>query len=640
MPASQENQIDAFLAAIQLDHYVGASFAYVAWRRDTLLRNLACRIVLRPHPPALDWAFRDDVDDLVIRRGWMPAEAIQAALGSLHVNQIVLGDHTLTTTRDQGNDYMWTHLLPGSKDRTAIGWRAHSLFGLGENQTLLLTSNFVTRLDAKLRGARHPFDGWSNLAAFLGEGAAPVDLVDRANTHLECIAPIYARIRPESSLRSNGSLTVWVHCPSNFPGASLRLMQWSGGAARPQALDLSRRQQSDTWQSVTALHPSTREVKLTLMLGDELADEVTLKGKPNAATPVLDTTGKALQTFGHIRRWWKGFATVAGVVAVLIGFQANLLKLRTFLLSFIPPQVELAWLDGLQPRIGEPITLDPRNVEPETRRVRFPLLIAIRNNEPFALKLSTLELSVGDTILLRSVARAKLQQGQFVREHDGMTLQPSRSFMPLSQTDTLVLPIEIGTMGWLALTDKKLPVIFPWIIASRQRRLLDTATVVVNASLFFEDRPQFKEQIHFTVAPLIDPQWPNGRGLVNPSALDRNRFTALAREAGQDAARWTEVYPPTGDTVAYRRSWFREGGYQAFAVNRVLRYVAADTNRDGRLDFELLDMDGDGSVDKRALTRGVFRRVILWGPEIVRVNQRANANALLYMAQRISRLEH
>lgn len=254
------------------------------------------------------------------------------------------------------------------------------------------------------------------------------------------------------------------------------------------------------------------------------------------------------------------------------------------------------------------------------------------------MRLSSIEVSVGDTIQLRSPSLVRLEPGRIVREHAGAILQPSSSFLPLSHPDTLILPIKTATMGWLLLSNTKMPFLLPWVVAARETSLIDTTTIPVDISLFFEGRPKYSEQMRFRVSPLLDPRWPRGRAVVKARPVDRKTFGALAKGAGQDRARWREQYPPTGDTIDYRRTVLGESGYQAFAVNGLLRYVAADTNSDGLLDFELLDVDGDGHPDYRALTRGWTRRVVLWGPEVVRINQRVNQRALLYMAQRLNEM--
>jgi len=257
--------------------------------------------------------------------------------------------------------------------------------------------------------------------------------------------------------------------------------------------------------------------------------------------------------------------------------------------------------------------------------------LALRNKEHRALKLTSLELSVGDTIKIRSAARLRLEAGREVREHQGALLERSSTFLPVALSDTLILPIRIAHMGWLILSEKKMPFLFPWLVAARGSRLIDTTTIPVMVTLHFEDRPNYSEGMAFRVPPFLDPSWPRGRAITQPCVRDKRRFRSLARGDGQDLARWAEVYAPTGDSIFYRRTTVDGEYWQIFSVNRTLRYAVADTNRDGVIDFELLDIDGDGSVDQRALTRGVARSVIRWGPEIVQVNARRNIGALGYM---------
>jgi len=333
---------------------------------------------------------------------------------------------------------------------------------------------------------------------------------------------------------------------------------------------------------------------------------------------------------------------IVAAVATATAFKDNLASWSETYLGFRVPQVEVAWLDATQspPRVDHPLALDPTNIDVETGLLRLPIQLALRNKEHRALKLTSLELSVGDTIKIRSAARLRLEAGREVRQHEGALLERSSTFLPVSLPDTLILPIQIAHMGWLMLSDKKQPVLFPWLVAARGSRLIDTTTIPVLVTLHFENRPSYSEGMAFRVPPFLDPRWPRGRAIIQPSGSDRRRFRSLAKGDGQDLARWEEVYAPTGDSIQYRRTGLGGVSYQVFSVNHTLRYAIADTNRDGIIDFELIDADGDGLADQRALTRGVSRGVIRWGPEVVRINARKNIGALMYMADRINEMVH
>lgn len=333
-----------------------------------------------------------------------------------------------------------------------------------------------------------------------------------------------------------------------------------------------------------------------------------------------------------------GLASIAAFVASVEGFRSNAASLFGSLLSLAKPNIELVWLDGTQhpPRLDQPILLDPANVDADTRRLRVPLQVAIRNKENRPLRVASLEVSVGDSVQLRTATPLRLQPGRVVHEHAGTLLQPSPTYFPLADQDTLILPITTALVGWLGLTEKRMPLLVPWVAALRESSLLDSTTIPVDITVFFEGRAKYCQRTRFAIAPLLDPTWPRGRAIMKPAKDDRRTFKALAEKKGQDRANWNAPYPRTGDSIDYRRNLLAGAGYQSFFVNHVLRYVIADSNSDGMIDYELMDFDGDGRPDYRAISRGFSRRVILCGPEIVRVAKHINRDMLLYMAQRIN----
>jgi len=284
MTTAHHQPIEDFLDGVQWERYVGATYAFAALRDGNALRNLACRLVLSVAPTET-WNFSDDVDGLVIRRGWLSVGEAREAMMSLYDDHLVLPREVLSTLRDGNASYAWTRLMAGPHSRQRIGWRAECLTGLGESQYLFLGYEVFTQISHRLRSAtKRPFDGWPNLAAFLGEGQEPVNLGDQSNTHLECFAPVYARIESESSLDPGGHLAVRVRCDAPA-GASLRLLVKPEGGGAPRPLELTPDRQNDCWRSVANLPPRD-EVGLTLMLGTSLADEALIQASDDS-TPTM-----------------------------------------------------------------------------------------------------------------------------------------------------------------------------------------------------------------------------------------------------------------------------------------------------------------------------------------------------------------
>ena len=180
-------------------------------------------------------------------------------------------------------------------------------------------SDAISRVDARLRTAlQRPFNGWSNLAAFLGEDGEPFELMDRFNTYLGCLAPVYARFEPESSLSPDGALSVRVRCMSASTDPPLRLLLASGGAAPPQRLELHRSPASDIWTATITLSRSVGSASLTLMLGNEVADEINLQ--PSASASLVPSSGASpQQTVLNPSGGKQSSASTGGIPLTLVG---------------------------------------------------------------------------------------------------------------------------------------------------------------------------------------------------------------------------------------------------------------------------------------------------------------------------------
>jgi len=211
--------IASFFGSVSLDSYLGATFAFAAIRTPQGLENLGFRMVLCRRPPLSDWDFDDDIGVLTVHRGWLPLSDLRSTLLSFTSTAILIGsDHVLLHVED-GKGYQWLPLPPVPGSKAIVGWRAHTLFGLGRNVFHVIDYETFTKVDGRLRSeGKRLFAGWQSLGAFLGEGGKPLEFDDRTNASFECFAPLYARFHPTTGIHNDGSIDVsWSGCPVAQP---------------------------------------------------------------------------------------------------------------------------------------------------------------------------------------------------------------------------------------------------------------------------------------------------------------------------------------------------------------------------------------------------------------------------------------
>jgi len=279
-----DDPIEAFTKAISSNAYPGATLAFVGLRDGRVIRNIAGRLVLCAAHPGAEWEFSDDIDDLAIRRSWLPRERVGAVLSNLRTTEVTINSDRLALTRDAGAGYHWTRLSASARTKEIIGWRADSLVGQGESQYLQIGYETYTRLDARMRVIGHRrFSGWDNLAAFLGGVGTPLGLGDRFNALFECFAPLYARFDSNTGPQADGTLAISVRCPLIPPPSILQVLLESAGPAAPIPLELNQVPGTDLWRHSLLLRPLVHGTRLTLMLGTAIADTFVL-GVPAANT--------------------------------------------------------------------------------------------------------------------------------------------------------------------------------------------------------------------------------------------------------------------------------------------------------------------------------------------------------------------
>jgi hypothetical protein len=283
--SSSIDAIDSFVESLIWPQYVGASYGFLGLRVGPEMRNVGCRIIFTTAPPDSTWQFSQDIDDLVVRRGWIPRAELRTVMSGLRSNYLVLDSERIALARMMDQPYHWTHLPSGPLSSAIIGWRARRLHGLGDNQYQLVGHPRFEELERRLRIVEgRPFSGWQNLAAFLGEGGAPFAIADSAGCLVEIFAPHYARFQPSSVLREDGQLDVAVECLVDPTVFQLRLQLDRDGSAAPLSLGLSPVSGGQLFRHSSIPRPPILKARLTLMLGGELSDSLELP-KPDAGYP-------------------------------------------------------------------------------------------------------------------------------------------------------------------------------------------------------------------------------------------------------------------------------------------------------------------------------------------------------------------
>jgi len=124
--------------------------------------------------------------------------------------------------------------------------------------------------------------------------------------------------------------------------------------------------------------------------------------------------------------------------------------------------------------------------------------------------------------------------------------------------------------------------------------------VPIGVKVYCRERPTLNGVIRFHLRASVQLI-----GLSNnyPTWLDLTKeyLTLFKRIPLQSelVVHWKERDAKEGFVIDYNKVRYRGGVYQYILIDGVMRRVNADTDADGRIDYEMYDSTGDGIPDRR-----------------------------------------
>ncbi len=272
------NEIVALRASfdgVVWDRYLGATVAFVAYRRSDSLLCLACRVMLTPEPASPDWEFSGKVDSLEVARRWLSVDAAKGLLDAvLTSGSVSFSGQSLALNRPDGASYLWNVQPYYPNVREQVGWPSLQLLGAGDQQYKIVGLDAFRRLERRLPAARpKSFANWANLGHFLGGGGGPLRLAESEPTQFEFAVPALARISA-ARITAEGRLEVIVESQCRPPLTDLSVcIAWRNNTAS-ETIPLSEADVAPdgSWQIRRDLGSESLPVQATLIADGEAVE--------------------------------------------------------------------------------------------------------------------------------------------------------------------------------------------------------------------------------------------------------------------------------------------------------------------------------------------------------------------------------
>lgn len=327
-----------------------------------------------------------------------------------------------------------------------------------------------------------------------------------------------------------------------------------------------------------------------------------------------DNLSKSKETSSLIvilRRKTKWIIALITGLAIASGYFLNIDDFIKRLVSKTEIDVDIAYYEksGSKLRIVDPtlITLD---VTPEDyflkKKIPFSLNLAIRNKDTRPLDVTGVDLIYDKEIDIESQGHTKIdpKNKHIVYRHQIDKLDDVDFFTPLKTVDTIYLPTsQLVTDETIALLKDGVPVYFATAFTKAGGIKLRELKIPFEIKIYCKDRPVFKES--FSVWLICDFKilFPGNFNavLVSPTKHDLDSVIDIISQEKALIEQWENKQSFDNHSIKYSKMCFNSGIYQAIYIDQQLRKIIADTDSDSYVDYELMDTDFDGILDKKAL---------------------------------------
>jgi hypothetical protein len=301
------------------------------------------------------------------------------------------------------------------------------------------------------------------------------------------------------------------------------------------------------------------------------------------------------------------FFAIFGGIAVVVGFLADVGGLYSTWQNKQPISVGIAWYEKkdtslrLVPLDAVIVELAPEDVF--NQRVSIPVNLAIANKEAAPLEVVRVELNYDKNLKVESTGKVKIDPSNelLVYEHTIGTLESLGFYTPLETIDTIHVPFVFHVVPVIARSRDGVPFYLVTIVGYEGQKFADKV-VQLGVRILCRDRPALTGVIRFHLRAGVQLI---GLSDIPPNIIDVNKEdVALFQRiplASEPLVHWKRRDSKEGFLVDYNKVKFSGGIYQYILIDGVIRKVNADTDADGRLDYEMFDSTGDGLPEKKAI---------------------------------------
>lgn len=271
--------------------------------------------------------------------------------------------------------------------------------------------------------------------------------------------------------------------------------------------------------------------------------------------------------------------------------------------STIRPEYTIAFYENVNGRLElidkDSISFDVDEEGILNEEVKLPLQIAIGTTEGERLEIDKIVLSYPSKFQVKSNGgRQQIDptKTRLIYEHNISTLEPTATFTPIETIDTLVIPFKFFRTEALALTSDSIPLYNFIIIDEAMTREF---TFMIEIEIYCKNRPKVSGTFVTKIAPnlKIITDLPSGIPF-KPTAGEAIPFGSFPPHADV-SEHWHTYWGKDSIDVEYFDMVALQSRVQYIYVERILRRVNVDTDKDGRIDYVLYNTNRDSSPDER-----------------------------------------
>ncbi|TNV75095.1 hypothetical protein FGO68_gene14627 [Halteria grandinella] len=253
----------------------------------------------------------------------------------------------------------------------------------------------------------------------------------------------------------------------------------------------------------------------------------------------------------------------------------------------------------------------------KARKLKLPVNIAVRNRTGEVLEVASVQISYPSWSNVESQGKGQIDPAgdSIVYRHQIGTLPSVDEFTPLETIDILTLTFPIEVFPILIKNEKGMP-FHEWALFGGPEFEREGKELKLKFRVDCKGHKPVISELNLNMPFVFDlagskRQKPQVQAIENEEAESVIRLIDQAKE---EVTSWTGVFAKDNSVIRFSRNRFAESILQIVRVDDVVRRTIVDSDGDGFVDSDYLDIDGNGIPDQKIKYKGK-EEMVDWHPD-------------------------